>query len=90
MKKQLCVLVIAAAAALGFLAGRNAPADSTQTVTVIYPEQWKMGDWRECTTGMKSSDGRLWLDCDRNARFTPAERNFDMSVHFSTKIPTNT
>jgi hypothetical protein len=86
--KKLCILITVAAAALGFLAGRNAPAASTQTVTVAYPEQWNVGDWRECMTGANDVvTGLVGLDCDMHASTTPRSRFFDMSVRFSTKIP---
>jgi hypothetical protein len=83
------VLLIAAAAALGFLIGRDWSVASSQVVTVEYPEQqWKVGDWRQCMTGAKDPRTGLYsLDCDMNARETPADSFFDMSVRFSTKIP---
>jgi len=55
-----------------------------QRVTVAYPEQWALNEYRNCSP-MKIKDvvtNLPFLDCDEQSRDTPRSRMFTMDVAF--------
>jgi hypothetical protein len=56
-----------------------------QRVTVAYPEQWAVGEYKNCAP-MKIKDvvtNLPFLDCDEQSRDTPRSRMLTMDVAFN-------
>jgi hypothetical protein len=56
-----------------------------QRVTVAYPEQWAVGEYKNCAPmNIKDVVTNLpFLDCDEQSRDTPRSRMLTMDVAFS-------
>jgi len=70
---------------------RHAETGAIHRVVVAYPEQWAVGEYRNCYLGATDVVHNLpTLDCDIHTHETPRSQTFVMDVEFSGNYDTAT
>jgi hypothetical protein len=82
---MVCKLkIISASLLLGYLILTGCGRSKIQRVTVAYPTQWPLREYKNCAP-MRINDvvtNLPFLDCDEQSTDTPRDRMFTMDVRF--------